>query len=197
MNRRAGARRRISAHHAPLCLLAAVSGLAACAARPAVRQSGPAFDAVWQRHQATINYFGLTALYSCDSFEDKVRTILLYLGARPDLQVQQLGCNRGFDRPGHLAAVRADFYTLAPAPNAPAETASHTVSARWTPVTIKPMDPYWMGFGECELMQQIKPVITGDYSARDLHYRTACVPHDATISDFDLSGEFPKPTASR
>lgn len=181
-------------------ILAGVSALAACASGPVAPQSGPPFDAVWQRHEATINYFGLTALYSCDGFEDKVRTILLYLGARSDLKVQQLGCNRAFDRPGHLAIVRADFYTLAPASKAASNTtpdsARGTVSAQWTPVTIRPMDPYWIGFGECELLQQIKPVIAGDYSTRDLHYRTACIPREATFSDFDLSGQFPKPTAS-
>ncbi|HEX4049885.1 MAG TPA: hypothetical protein VHY19_03280 [Steroidobacteraceae bacterium] len=180
-------------HRACLCALVGAAGLAACASGTAPRQSGPPFDAVWQRHQTTINYTGLTALYSCDGLEDKVRRILLYLGARPDLRVQQLACDRAFERPGHLASVHADFYTLTPAPGGGAGT----VTAQWVPVTIRPMDPYWMDYGECELVQQIKPVITGDYSARSLHYHTACVPYDITIADFDLTGEFPKPTASR
>lgn len=181
------------AHRALLWVLVSAAGLTACASATPARQSGPPFQAVWQRHQTTINYFGLTALYSCDGLQEKVRTILLYLGARRDLKVQQIGCDRAFDRPGHFAAVRADFYTLTPASAA----AANTVSAQWIPMTIKPMEPYWMDFGECELLQQIKPVITGDYSVRDLQYQTACVPHDATISDFELHGDFPKPIASR
>ncbi|HTT07011.1 MAG TPA: hypothetical protein VMF64_17160 [Steroidobacteraceae bacterium] len=176
-----------------LCALVSAAGLAGCAASPPGRQNGPAFDAVWQHHQTTINYFGLTALYTCDGLQEQVRSILLYLGARPDLKVQQVGCDRGANSPGHLASVQADFYTLAPAP----DTAAGTVSAEWAPVTIKPMNPVWIGYGECELLQQIKPVVTGDYSARDLHYHTACVPYDAGIADFDLDGEFPKTTASR
>ncbi|HEY7930517.1 MAG TPA: hypothetical protein VID71_10915 [Steroidobacteraceae bacterium] len=176
-----------------LCVLVSAAGLAGCAAGAATRPSGPAFDAVWQRHQATIDYFGLTTLYSCNGLQESVRSLLLYLGARPDLKVQSVGCDRGFNTPGHLASVRADFYTLAPAP----EAAAGTVSAEWTPVTIKPMNPIWVGYGECELLQQIKPVVTSDYSARDLHYRTACVAHDEGIADFELNGEFPKTTGSR
>jgi hypothetical protein len=103
------------------------------------------------------------------------------------------GCNRGFDRPGHFAAVRADFYTLAPA----GAGGSDTVAAQWKQVTVEPMVPYWMDFGECELLQQIKPVVTGDFSASALEYRTACVPYEATISDYDLSGEFLKAAGSR
>ncbi|HWG76678.1 MAG TPA: hypothetical protein VN660_07765 [Steroidobacteraceae bacterium] len=184
---------RNPAHRALPCALLGAIALTACASvAPAARQSSAPFEAVWQRHQTTINYVGFTAQYSCDGFEEKVRTILLYLGARRDLKVQQVGCNRAFDQPGHIAAVRADFYTLSPA----SATGADTVNAQWTMVTIKPMDPYWMDFGECELMQQIKPVIAGDYSVRDLHYRTACVPHDTTISDFDLHGQFPKLAAS-
>lgn len=188
-------------HRALLCVVVSAAGLAACASdtatESATRPSGPPFAAVWQRHQTTINYFGLTALYSCDSLEDKVRTLLLYLGARPDLKVQQLGCDRAFDRPGHLASVQADFYTLAPASDTAAGTGGGTVTAQWATVSIKPMAPYWMGYGECELMQQIKPVIIKDYSARDLHYQTACVPRDATVSDYELNGEFPQATVSR
>lgn len=176
-----------------LCALLSATGLAGCAAGAAPHASGPAFDAVWQRHQTTIDYFGLTTLYSCDGLQEEVRSLLLYLGARPDLKVQQVGCDRGSSRPGHLASVRADFYTLAPAPGAGAGT----VSAEWTPVTIKPMNPIWISYGECELLRQIKPVVTGDYSARDLHYETACVPHEEGIADFALNGEFPKTTASR
>jgi hypothetical protein len=175
------------------CIAASAAALTACAAGAPARPSGPPVQAVWQQHRTTINYYGLTALYSCDSFEDKVRTLLRYLGARSDLKVQMAGCNRGFNRPGHLAAVNADFYTLSPAGGA----ASGTVTAQWQPVTVQPMVPVWMGMGECELMQQIKPVVTADFSAQDLQYSTACVPYDATISDYHLSGQFLKPVGSR
>jgi len=178
-----------------LCALLGAAALAACTTDNAARQqTGPAFDAVWQSHHATLDYFGLTTLYSCNGLEQKVRELLLYLGARPDLKVQARGCNRGFNVPGHLASVAADFHTLAPASGSAAGAAGSTgsVPARWTVVTIKPMVPIWMGYGECELMQQLEPVVTRDFSARDLHYHTACVPRDVTIADYRLTGEFPK-----
>jgi hypothetical protein len=175
------------------CIVASAAGLAACAASAPAQPSSPPVDAVWQRHQATISYFGLTALYSCDGLEDKVRTLLLYLGARRDLKVQDIGCDRPFNAPGHLTTVRAEFYTLAPA----AGEAAGAIAAQWDPITIRPMVPVWMGMGECELLEQIKPIVTADFSSRDLDYHTACIPHDATISDYALSSEFLKPVGAR
>ena len=177
------------------CIVASVAGLlAACASgTPAPRNNSPPVAAVWQPHQATLDYFGLTSLYTCDGLENNVRTLLLYLGARPDLKVQAIGCDRPLNAPGHIATVRADFYTLAPAVG---DTAG-AVAARWDPVAIRPLVPVWMGMGLCELLQQIKPVVTKDFSARDLNYHTACVPYDTTISDYNISSEVLKPVALR
>jgi hypothetical protein len=176
------------------CAIASAAVLSACAASPPAPRNVPPVEARWRQHRTTINYYGLTTLYSCSGFEDKVRMLLLYLGARPDLKVQAAGCDRGFDRPGHLSAVNADFYTLSPSSAAPG--LSGAVTARWQRVTVKPMVPFWMGFGECELLQRIKPVVTADFSTQDLHYRTACLPYDATISDYELSGRFLKPAGT-
>ena len=150
-------------------------------------------QAVWRHHQTTINYFGLTAQYSCDGLQDKVRTLLLYLGARPDLKVEMLGCDRAFNEPGHLSAVTADFYTLAPVA---AAADGATAAAAWTSLNVKPHVPAWMDYGECELIQQVKPVIAEDFTVRGLNYRTACLPYDQTISDYAVRGEFLKPLAS-
>jgi hypothetical protein len=172
--------------------LASVALLAACTATPPAPQTGLRQMAVWQRHQAMIHYFGLTALYSCDGFENKVRQLLLYLGARPDLKVNAIGCNRAFESPGRLADVNADFYTLAPA----GEAAASTVTAQWTSVMLRPMVPMFMGYGDCELVRQVKSVVTRDFSNRDLNYSTACTPHEETVSDYQLRGEFLKPLSS-
>lgn len=169
--------------------IASAALLTACAATPPAPAAGPPQAAVWQRHQAMIHYFGLTAQYSCDGFEEKVRELLLYLGARPDLKVRAAGCNRAFDRPGHVADADADFYTLAPT----GDTASSTTSAGWARLTIKPMVPVFMDYGECELVQQLKSVITEDFSSRDLNYHTSCTPYEETISDYSVTAEFLKP----
>ncbi len=167
--------------------------LMTCASNAAQPDNGSSVGAVWQHHQITIDYFGLTARYSCDSFEDKVRMLLVYMGARRDAKVQMDGCNRAFNQPGRLSAVRADFYTLAPTGTA----GTGAVDAVWEHVAVRPMVPIWMSYGECELMQRLQPVVTTYFSTRNLDYHTACVPYDATIADYQLNGDFLKPPTSR
>jgi len=172
---------------------AAAAALIACATVPTPQGSETPVAATWQHHQITIDYYGLTALYSCDGFEDRVRAILLYLGARSDLKVQMDGCNRAFDRPGHMSSARAVFYTLAPVSG----TSTTPVAAQWKRLAVRPMVPYGMGLGECELVRQLQPVVAADFSTRNLDYHTACVPYDMTTSDYSLSGEFLALPASR
>jgi hypothetical protein len=90
---------------------------------------------VWQHHQVTFNYFGVTSLYTCDGLEDQVRQILLHLGARKDAKVYASGCPGPYNAPSNSAWVKADFYTLAPAAGA---DGSGTVKARWTPLELTP-----------------------------------------------------------
>jgi hypothetical protein len=175
------------------CIVASTSALMACASHAAAPDKGGSVGAIWQHHETTINYYGLTARYSCDSFEDKVRMLLRYLGARPDLKVQMDGCNRAVNRPGRLSAVRADFYTLAPA----GVRATGAVNGTWEHVTVKPMAPIWMGYGECELLRQLQPVVTAYFTSRHLDYHAACVPYDATVADYELTGDFLMSPASR
>jgi hypothetical protein len=149
----------------------------------------PAADVVpgvWQHHKMTINYFGVTSLYSCDGLETHVRSILLHLGARKDAKVNAIGCPRGPEVPSHTAWIQADFYTLAPADSASAPKA---VRAHWAPREVTPRRPYFMGGGDCELIEQMKDLISKSFALRDVLYRTDCVPHEITVDGFAIKGQ--------
>jgi len=149
---------------------------------------GAAADRVtgaWQHHAGTINYIGFTALYTCDGLEDRVRLILLHLGARKDMKVSARGCT-GPDTPSQTAWVDADFYTLAPVG---AAGGSGAVKAQWTAVEVTPRHPNFMGDGDCELIQGMKDLITKNFSLRDIEYRTSCTPNYFTLDGFAIKGQ--------
>jgi hypothetical protein len=151
---------------------------------------GPAVAGTWEHHRASFTYFGITSLYSCDGLESDIRSLLLHLGARKDATVNANGCPRGSSVPSRNAIVDLDFYSLAP--NADAN-AANTVQARWTPVVVDSTHPNSMGRGDCELIHEIKDVLSKNFSLRELNYRTDCVPHQVGIDDFSVKAEVLKP----
>ncbi len=141
-------------------------------------------SSAWQNHKLRFNYFGFTSLYTCDGLEEHVHQILLHLGARSDAKVSAVGCVGSASTPTRNALVILDFYTLAPASDG-----SDTVKARWTPLELGPNRPSFMGDGDCELVQQMKDLITQNFSLRDVDYRTGCYPHAITIGAFEVKGQ--------
>ena len=64
-----------------------------CGSTWANPQSASAADAgrepaVWSPKELTFAYTGFTTKYSCDGLQAKMRSVLLELGSRPDLQVR-------------------------------------------------------------------------------------------------------------
>jgi hypothetical protein len=176
-----------------LALLGGLSGGAlgsgaVIAAAPAGTAAAPGdvVNGSWQHHQVTFSYYGFTSLFTCDGLEDHVRQILLHLGARKDVTVRASGCPGPYDSPSRSAWVHTDFYTLAPAAGA---DASGTVKARWTPVEMTPRRPYFMGDGDCELIQAMKDLITKNFTLRDVEYRANCVPHELWIDSYAVKGQ--------
>jgi hypothetical protein len=174
-------------HAQALSRIVVCAALIASTIAPAADQAAaaPSETSVWRHHQTTFIYSGITALYTCDGLEEKVRVLLLYLGARADLKVHALGCSPGLDRPSRNALVSIDFYSLAAADPG----ATQTVKGQWVGFTVMPGRPIWMGDGECELMDQLKDLLTKSFSMRNLDYRTTCVTHQTTIADYSIKGE--------
>jgi|ERR1700722_1308999 len=140
----------------------------------------------WQHHKVKFNYTGFTTLYTCDGLETHVRQILLHLGARKDIHVAAAGCPGPYNTPSHTAWVDTDFYALAPAVDA---GTADSVQARWTPLSVTPVRPSFMGDGDCELVQEMKPLITENFTLRDVAYRTDCFAHEITLNGFSVTGQ--------
>jgi hypothetical protein len=175
---------------------AAMAGLLALPALPVLSAGedasagGPVVAGTWEHHQARFSYFGITTLYSCDGLEDNTRALLVHLGARQDAKVMALGCPHGSSVPGRNAIVDVDFYSLSPSADA---NAANTVPAQWTPVQVSPTHPHFMGRGDCELVDELKDLISKNFSLRDLNYRTDCVPHQVTLDGFSVKAQALKP----
>jgi hypothetical protein len=158
------------------------SGSAASAAT--AEPSGQAVTGAWQHHHVNFSYYGITALYSCDGLENNIRSLLLHLGARKDAKVSARGCPNGPSVPGHNAIIDTDFYTLSPSSDA-----NGTVQAQWMPVLVSPTHPYFMSHGDCELIDEMKDLISKNFSLRAVDYRTDCVPHQVNIDDFSIKAQ--------
>jgi hypothetical protein len=177
-----------------LMVLACICGTGGSA--DAASSGGPVVAGVWQHRHANFSYYGLTSLYSCDALESNIRSLLKYLGARQDVTVNARGCPRGSSVPSRNAIIDIDFYALVP------DTESHdAVQAQWTPALVNSTHPYFMGRGDCELIDEMKDLITKNFSLRDLDYRTDCVPHEVNIDDFSIKAQVlkavPAPRAAK
>jgi hypothetical protein len=167
---------------------AAIGGLAGNAA--AGTAPADVVSSQWQHHKVKFNYVGFTTAYTCDGLESHVRQILEHLGARKDITVSAAGCPGPFDTPSHTAWVSAEFYTLAPAADA---NERDKVRGHWTSVSVTPLRPSFMDGGDCELIQEMKSLITENFTLRNIDYRTDCYPHQITLNGFSVTGQALRP----
>src|SRR5689334_6911979 len=70
--------------------------------------------AVWVPMQLTFPYRQFTTQYSCSGLEMRMTSLLLKLGARPDLEVRGYGCTR-LTGPDPFAGVKIKMNVLEPA----------------------------------------------------------------------------------
>ena len=72
--------------------------------------------AVWKLQKIDFHYFGRTSRYSCDGMSDKVRNLLLRMGARRDMKLLSYGCEIGRIRLQDInPSLSIEFWTPAPA----------------------------------------------------------------------------------
>jgi hypothetical protein len=153
-------------------------------AAAAATADGPAeVKAQWQAQKLDITYFGLTSRYTCDGIEGKVEQFLRAYGARKDMRIRASGCD--FE-PGHVsrtAHVTGAFQVLVPAVEA---AGPETVAARWQPLELRPQHPFEMGEGDCELFEQLRPVLEKAFTQRDAHYTSRCTPYQVNLGSWGL-----------
>lgn len=146
-------------------------GVALAAAADAPMAPAEHHAAVWKSRELLFSYQGFTSRYTCDGLRDKVRQVLLDLGARDDLTVLATGCT-GLDRPEAFPAVRIELSVLQPVQGA---APAGAVDAQWTPVTLTGYDR--LEAGDCELLQQIRDNILPLFAVRAVNVKADCVPH--------------------
>lgn len=152
------------------------------AAQSAAAPAEEAQPAVWTQKELTFVYQGFTTKYSCDGLRDKIRGVLLDLGARKKgLKVQEFGCSSPFGRPDPFPGVRVKMSVLQPAAGS-SDDRQTPVAAHWKPVDLKLRDSYSTDSGECELVEQIRQKILPLFATRNVDLKSNCIPHQASAT---------------
>jgi hypothetical protein len=158
---------------------------------------GGAAPAVWADKELDFVYMGFTTKYSCDGLRDKIRGVLLDLGAdKKSLKVLESGCSSPTGRPDPFPGVRAKMKVLLPAGGS-AEGDQPPLSAHWQPVDLKLRDSFTTDSGECELMEQIRQKVLPLFSVRNVEFSSNCIPHQATPTRPTLKLEVLKPDVAQ
>jgi hypothetical protein len=151
--------------------------------------TAPPTWAIWTPKELRFTYMGFTAYYSCDGLRDKMRSILLQLGARPDLTVREVPCSGLSGRPTEFPGVTVHMNVLAPWDAAKANASATPVPAHWKTVQISTdVDPLREA-GDCELIEQVKSRVLPLFNARHVDYHSSCIPNQLQIGGTQLKAE--------
>lgn len=189
----------------PIGILLAVVAVFAdtpAAAQPSGAPPAPATaqPARWVQKKINFSYLGFTTHYSCEGLTDKVREILLELGARKSsLDVHEFGCTVRLGAPAPFPSVAGTFEVLEPvSPESGAGSAGSgaVVAAHWQPVNVR-FDHAGLDMdGQCELLEQVKSHIVPLVTARNVQYKSTCVPYELTPGGTSLRLEVLVPDVS-
>jgi hypothetical protein len=175
------------------------SALTPTSPAPTMPQStvGTPTAAVWKEQRIDFFYMGRTARYSCDGLRDKVRAMLLDLGARRDVKIDAVGCEENDRLRANSTTPSLNIVFSAPAlPDAAAKPLHNgdlaATDARFEPFTIASDAFRNMGIGDCELVEEFARQILPKLVTRDLTRAITCVPNQQSGSRFRVHGEILK-----
>jgi len=166
----------------------ALSLAAGALAEPAAPSSPPTW-AVWTPKELRFTYMGFTSHYSCDGLADKMRLILLQLGARPDLKIREVPCSGSFGTPSAFPGVTVNMNVLTLWDAAGANATVTPVPAHWKLVELSTDRDPLREAGDCELVEQVKAHVLPFFTARNIDYRSTCVPNQLQIGGTVLKAE--------
>jgi hypothetical protein len=169
-------------------LLTATGWAAAAAAAADTGAQAARESAVWTPKELLFIYQGFTTRYSCDGLRDKVRSILLELGAREDLKVTETGCS-SLGGPDPFSGVRIKMNVLQPAAGKNTTAGTQSVPSHWKMVDLTPQRDAVSAAGECELIEQVKQSILPLFATRNVEYSSNCLPHQLQIGATRLRAE--------
>ena len=172
-------------------LSVSLPALAQAPAAPAAppENAPPPTWAVWAPKELRFVYMGFTSHYSCDGLRDKMRAILLQLGARSDLTVQEVPCSGMAGRPSEFPGVTVKMNVLTPWDAASSNAAATPVPAHWKVVDISTEHDPLREAGDCELIEQVKSRALPLFSTRNVEYRSTCIPNQLQIGGTQLKPE--------
>lgn len=158
-----------------VCLAVALPAVTAGAA-PQPRtpaETGDPMPAVWKEQHVEFSYSGRTSRYSCDGLLEKVRAMLLDLGARRDVKITPLRCADAEPMHGDGGGSRLKIVFSSPARPEAADKPLHpgdlaATDARFEPFTIMSDAFRNMGIGDCELVQEFTRQILPRLMVRDV-----------------------------
>jgi len=166
---------------ATACILCVPAWAGAADADQATGAAGQ--SAVWTQKEVTFVYMGFTTKYSCDGLRDKVKGVLLDLGAqKKDLKVSEFGCTFPYGRPDPFPGVRVKMSVLQPTGAPGADDKQPPVQAHWKPVDLKLRDSLSNDSGECELVEQIRTKLVPLFATRDVDLKDNCIPHQESAT---------------
>ena len=151
--------------------------------------------AVWKEQRLDFFYMGRTSRYSCEGLRDKMRALLLDLGARRDLKVSAIGCDESTPHLGRGpvgANLRLIFSSPAlpeavPKPLHPGDLAP--VDASYQPFTLTSDAFRNLGIGDCELVEEFARQVLPRFVTRGVRKDITCVPYQLSGSRFFVHGE--------
>ena len=152
--------------------------------------------AVWKERHIDFFYRGRTARYSCDGLRDKVRAMLLDLGARRDAKVVAIGCEPDRVRFNSTGPSLNIIFSAPALPDAAAKPLRQgdlaATDARFEAFTITSDAFRNMGIGDCELVEEFTRQILPKLATRAVKRDITCVPDQQTGSRFLVRGEILK-----
>jgi hypothetical protein len=152
---------------------------------------------VWKPIEIKYSYIGYVTAYECDSFETKVRSILLAVGAAPQTRVKANGCIG--TRPSRNFFVTVTTATPIPASEAkePEDKATKELTERLTgkkdPLQTDPFPAQWKTVdlsrdrrlnlepGDCELLEGLSKEVLPKLSVNIVTNRITCAPNTLSI----------------
>ena len=166
----------------------ALSLAAGALAQPAAESSPPTW-AVWTPKELRFVYMGFTSHYSCDGLAGKMRSILLQLGARPDMKLREVPCSGSFGTPSPFPGATVNMSVLTPWDAASANASVTPVPAHWKLVQLTTDRDPLREAGDCELIEQVKAHVLPLFTARNVEYRSTCVPNQLQVGGTVLKAE--------
>jgi hypothetical protein len=185
--------RRVGDYMGLPCAIVAALYLAAgpAAQAGAAAIGGDPMPAVWKQRRLDFFYKGRMARYTCDGLRDKVRAMLLDLGARRDVKIVTIGCDDNGRLPVNSAGPSLNIIFSSPAlpdasatPQTPGDLAA--TDARFEAFTIAGDAFRNMGISDCELVEEFARQILPKLTTRNVKRDIACATGD---SRFLVHGE--------